>query len=189
VLLGDGTGAFGPPVNILAERSASRIIAADLNGDARPDIIAASDVFNNLTVVLNTCGSPPATTFTISGAVKDGSNKGIAEVAMILVSDVAEPQIALTDARMAQTDHREAADGGIEQRRDPRHRESTRHRGKHRDRKSTALTFPCLLDSSKQVKNQDDHHDKTDTATRPIPPASAVRPTRDRADQEKNQDY
>ena len=97
VLLGDGIGAFGPPVNILAERSASRIIAADLTGDARPDIIAASDIFNNLTVALNTCGSPPPTTFTISGAVKDGSNKGIAEVAMILVSDVAEPQIALTD--------------------------------------------------------------------------------------------
>src|SRR6185503_3456100 len=97
VLLGDGTGGFVPPVNMLAERSASRIIAADLTGDGRPEIIAASDVFNNLTVALNTCGSPPPTTFTISGAVKDGSDHGIAEVAMILVSDVAEPQVALTD--------------------------------------------------------------------------------------------
>jgi len=98
VLLGDGTGGFGPPVNLSAERNTSRIITADLTGDTRPDIIAASQVFNNLTVALNTCGSPPPTTFTISGAVKDGSDHGIAEVAMIMVSDVAEPQIALTDA-------------------------------------------------------------------------------------------
>ena len=97
VLLGDGLGGFGPPINMLAERSASRIIAADLTGDVRPDIIAASDVFNNLTVALNTCGSPSPATFTISGAVKDGSDHGIAEVAVILISDVAEPQVALTD--------------------------------------------------------------------------------------------
>ena len=98
VVLGDGFGGFGPSINIATERSSSRIITADLTGDTRPDIIAASQVFNNLTVALNTCGSPPPTTFTISGAVKDASNKGIAEVAMILVSDVAEPQIALTVA-------------------------------------------------------------------------------------------
>jgi FG-GAP-like repeat len=97
VLLGDGIGGFAAPLTIPADRTASRIIAADLTGDARPDIITANRVVNNLTVALNTCGSPPPTTFTISGAVTDGTGQGIAEVAMILVSDVAEPQIALTD--------------------------------------------------------------------------------------------
>jgi hypothetical protein len=100
VLLGDGIGGFGPPVTIAAERSASRIIAADLNGDARPDIVTANQLANNLTVALNTCtGSPPPTTsaFTISGVVTDGNGQGIGDVTMILESDVAAPQIVFTN--------------------------------------------------------------------------------------------
>jgi hypothetical protein len=98
VLLGNGTGGFGVPVLIPAERNASRIIAADLNGDLLPEIITANQVFNNLTVALNTCGTPaPPPTFTISGVVTDGNGQAIVDVAMILVSDVAEPQIVLTD--------------------------------------------------------------------------------------------
>ncbi len=55
---------------------------------------------NNLTVAPNTCpGSPPPppTSFTISGAVTNGSGQGIADVTMILESDVAEPQIVFTN--------------------------------------------------------------------------------------------
>ena len=37
------------------------------------------------------------TSFTISGAVKNGGGQGIADVAMILQSDVAEPQIVFTN--------------------------------------------------------------------------------------------
>ena len=98
VLLGDGIGGFGSPVTIPAERHASRIIAADLNGDAQPDLITANTA-NSLTVAMNKCAvSPPApTTFTISGVVADGNGQGIADVTMILVSDVAEPQIVLTN--------------------------------------------------------------------------------------------
>ena len=97
VLLGDGIGGFSSPVFIPAERNASRIVAADLNGDALPELITANQVFNNLTVALNTCGTPaPPPTFTISGVVTDGAQP-IVDVAMILVSDVAEPQIVLTD--------------------------------------------------------------------------------------------
>jgi hypothetical protein len=95
VLLGDGSGGFGPPVTMPTERSASRIIATDLNGDARPDIITANQVVNNLTVALNTCGAPPL--FNISGVVTDGSGQGIADVTMILESDVVEPQIVFTN--------------------------------------------------------------------------------------------
>lgn len=97
VLLGDGSGGFGPPVNMPTERNSSFIVAADFTGDARPEIITSSSLFNNLTVAVNTCGAPPSTAFTISGTVKDGSAQAIADVAMILVSDVAEPQIILTD--------------------------------------------------------------------------------------------
>ena len=92
VLLGDGAGGFGSPVNIATERSASRIIAGDLNGDAKTDLITANQGVNSLTVALNTC-----TGFTISGTVTDGNGQGIAGVAMILVSDVAAPQIVFTN--------------------------------------------------------------------------------------------
>jgi len=96
VILGDGAGGFGPQFTMPTERAAGRIIAADLTGDAKPDIITASQTFNNLTVALNTCGAPP--TFTISGVVTNGSGQGIGDVAMILVSDVVAPQIVLTAA-------------------------------------------------------------------------------------------
>lgn len=100
VLFGDGAGGFGSPINFLSERTTSRIIAADLNRDGRPDIITANQLVNNLTVALNTCpGSPPPppSAFTISGAVTDGTGQGIADVTMILESDVAEPQITFTN--------------------------------------------------------------------------------------------
>jgi hypothetical protein len=58
VLFGDGTGGFGPASNIPAERGARRIVAGDLNGDARPDIITANEGVNNLTVALNSCTGP-----------------------------------------------------------------------------------------------------------------------------------
>jgi FG-GAP-like repeat/FG-GAP repeat len=93
VLLGDGAGGFGPPFTMPAERGAARIITADLNGDARPDVITANQFVNNLTVALNTCAVPPM--FTISGVVTN-NGQGIADVAMILVSDVTAPQIVLT---------------------------------------------------------------------------------------------
>jgi FG-GAP-like repeat/FG-GAP repeat len=94
VLLGDGAGGFGPPFMMLTERNASRIISFDLNGDARPDIVTANQLVNNLSVALNTCGAPPL--FTISGVVKNGNGQGIPDVAMILTSDVTAPQIVLT---------------------------------------------------------------------------------------------
>lgn len=94
VLLGDGTGGFGPPVNVAAERGASRIITADLNGDALPEIITANQSVNNLTVALNTC---TASAFTISGTVTNGTGQGIGDVTMILISDVAAPQIVFTN--------------------------------------------------------------------------------------------
>jgi len=98
VLLGDGAGGFASPVNIASDRSSSRIIAADLNGDTRPDLITANQLVNNLTVVFNTCsGSSQPTSFTISGVVTDGNSQGIANVTMILQSDVAEPQIVFTN--------------------------------------------------------------------------------------------
>ena len=104
VLLGDGAGGFGQSVTIAAERGASRIISADLNSDGRPDLITANQLVNNLTVAVNTCaGSTPTPTptptpaFTISGTVADGNGQGIADVTMILESDVAEAQIVFTN--------------------------------------------------------------------------------------------
>lgn len=102
VLLGDGAGGFGSPVTNLIDGGPSRIIAADLNGDARPDLITAHQFINNLTVALNTCsGSTPTPTptpaSTISGTVTDGNGQGIGDVTMILESDVAEPQIVFTN--------------------------------------------------------------------------------------------
>jgi hypothetical protein len=100
VLLGDGAGGFGSPVTFPADRSASRLITADLNGDSRPDLITANQVVNNLTVAINTstCTVPPPPGFsTISGVVTDGNGQAIGEVTMILVSDVSAPQIVFTN--------------------------------------------------------------------------------------------
>jgi hypothetical protein len=99
VLPGDGAGGFGAAVTIPADRNASRIIDVDLNRDGRPDIITANQLVNNLTVALNKCpGSPqPTDRFSISGVVTNGNGQGIADVTMILVSDVAEPQIVFTN--------------------------------------------------------------------------------------------
>lgn len=100
VLLGDGSGGFGSPATFAADRSPARMIAADLNGDGRLDLITANQFVNNLTVALNTCGGsqpPPPTSFSISGTVTNGAGQGIADVAMILESDVAEPQIVFTN--------------------------------------------------------------------------------------------
>ncbi len=104
VLRGDGNGGFGPAALVAVERTASRIVAGDFNGDTRPDLITANQFVNNLTVALNTCTasqpSPtptPTPTATISGAVTDGNGQGIADVTMILVSDVVEPQIVFTN--------------------------------------------------------------------------------------------
>jgi len=103
VLLGDGSGGFGTPFKMAAERSPARIISADFNGDGRPDLLTANQLVNNVTVYLNTCPaaapSPtptPTPTATISGVVTDGSGNGIADVTMILVSDVVAPQIVFT---------------------------------------------------------------------------------------------
>ena len=93
VLLGDGAGGFGSPVTFPTDRGAAHVIAADLNGDTRPDIITANRV-NNLTVAMNTC---TGSAFTISGSVTNGSGQGIADVTMILESDVAPPQIVFTN--------------------------------------------------------------------------------------------
>lgn len=60
-LFGDGLGGFGPASIIPAERTASRIVVGDLNGDARPDIVTANQQVNNLTVALNTCSGPTPT--------------------------------------------------------------------------------------------------------------------------------
>ena len=102
VLLGDGSGGFGTPFTMLTERSPARIIAADFNGDARPDLITANQLPNNLTMLLNTCvGATPSPTPTpspiISGKVTTGTGQGIADVMMILESDVVEPQIVFTN--------------------------------------------------------------------------------------------
>ena len=94
MLLGDGIGGFGSPVTIPSDRTAARIIAADLNGDTRPDIITGNRLVNNLTVAINTC---TGSAFTISGTVTNGSGQGIADVTMILESDVAPPQIVFTN--------------------------------------------------------------------------------------------
>lgn len=102
VLLGDGSGGFGTPFILAAERSPARITAADFNGDSKPDLITANQLVNNVTVYLNTCAgaSPtptPTPTSTITGAVTDGNGQGIADVTMILESDVVGPQIVFTN--------------------------------------------------------------------------------------------
>ncbi|HSE17516.1 MAG TPA: VCBS repeat-containing protein [Pyrinomonadaceae bacterium] len=100
VLFGDGNGGFGSPADFPADRAASRLVTADLNGDGRPDLITANQGVNNLTVAINTCTAtpppPPPATSTISGAVTDGNGQGIGDVTMILVSDIAAPQIVFT---------------------------------------------------------------------------------------------
>jgi hypothetical protein len=97
VVLGDGSGGFGSPITMPADRNASRIIAADLDGNGRPDIVTANQLVNNLTVAINTCAGSSSPSSTISGIVTDGNGQGIADVTMILESDVAEPQIVFTN--------------------------------------------------------------------------------------------
>jgi hypothetical protein len=57
VLLAQGTGAFSP-AKTYAEGSVPRwVAAADLNGDGRPDLVAANPDSNDLTVLFNDCQS------------------------------------------------------------------------------------------------------------------------------------
>lgn len=54
ILLGNGTGGFGTPIEFIAGASTSFIIARDFNGDGRPDIATASSD-RSVSVLLNNC--------------------------------------------------------------------------------------------------------------------------------------
>jgi hypothetical protein len=69
ILQGDGNAAFpSPAVSFgVGGGNAQKIIAADFNGDGKPDIASTNSVQNSVNITLNTCGglktSPPKVDF------------------------------------------------------------------------------------------------------------------------------
>ena len=56
VLFGDGAGSFGPAASFTVDRYPGRIVAGDFNGDGRADLVTGNGNFNNISVLINTCG-------------------------------------------------------------------------------------------------------------------------------------
>jgi hypothetical protein len=56
VLFNQGKGAFAAPVGEYPASFSRSIAAADLNGDGRPDLAIANDVYDTVSVLLDTCG-------------------------------------------------------------------------------------------------------------------------------------
>ncbi len=52
VLLGDGTGRFGAPVNTAVRTSPAALAVGDVNGDGRPDVVTANPASNNVSIYL-----------------------------------------------------------------------------------------------------------------------------------------
>jgi hypothetical protein len=73
VFRGDGSGGLGPATNYSLSGSGSRLIAVDLNGDSRPDLVIAGNLPGGLAVRMNdgAGGFAASTGYTVgySGAV------------------------------------------------------------------------------------------------------------------------
>jgi hypothetical protein len=69
---GATTASFAAEQTFTTSPSLSWLAVGDLNGDGRPDLVATSDLNNNLSVNLNTTGTPPPTSNTQSLAAAQG---------------------------------------------------------------------------------------------------------------------
>ena len=63
VLLGDGTGSFGPATNFPVGTGPISVAIGDLNGDSKPDLAVANWGSSTVSILLN---SPPVQTFALS---------------------------------------------------------------------------------------------------------------------------
>ncbi|NCR02364.1 MAG: VCBS repeat-containing protein, partial [Microcystis aeruginosa L211-101] len=97
VLLGTGTGSFGPATNFTVGNSPASVTVGDFNGDGKSDLAVANNSSNNVSVLLGTgTGSfGPATNFTVgsgpfSVTVGDfnGDGKSDLAVANLLTNNV-----------------------------------------------------------------------------------------------------
>ena len=118
VFFGDGIGGFGPASNIPAERSASRIVVGDFNGDTRPDIITANQLVNNLTVALNRCTGPTPTSTIQFGASLFSVGEGAGSVTVTVTrsgdtSGAATVDFATSDGAATQSKDYEVASGTL----------------------------------------------------------------------------
>jgi hypothetical protein len=118
VLLGDGMGGFGPASNIPAERSASRIVVGDFNGDTRPDIITANQLVNNLTVSLQMCTGPTPTSTIQFAASLFGVRENAGSVTVTVtrsgnILGAATVDFATSDGAATQTGDYEVASGTL----------------------------------------------------------------------------
>ena len=53
VLLGNGDGTFGAPVNFLGPAAALSMVSGDFNGDLKPDLAGLSGGSFSITVLIN----------------------------------------------------------------------------------------------------------------------------------------
>jgi len=93
ILLGNGTGAFGPPTNIAGDLSYS-VAIADLNGDGNPDLALANAPSNAVSILLNT--TPPAsTTPSFSAATNFAVGTGPLSVEIADLNGDGKPDLAV----------------------------------------------------------------------------------------------
>jgi hypothetical protein len=68
VLFGDGAGNFSIFSSFVVEASPSWILSGDFNSDGRNDLISASSLANNISLMLNACSAPVSSTPTFQFA-------------------------------------------------------------------------------------------------------------------------
>ena len=78
VLTNNGSGVFGSNATLTVGNGVIVLMAADLNADGKPDLIAANYYDNTVTVLMNTTIFPPATSFPELTIKQQGRNMLVA---------------------------------------------------------------------------------------------------------------
>jgi len=60
ILLGSGTGSFGPATNFPVGAGPESVAVGDFNGDGHPDLAVANNGSDNVSILLNCGGAPPS---------------------------------------------------------------------------------------------------------------------------------
>lgn len=97
ILIGDGTGHFTQPTDSpeAAPNNPKSVVAGDFDADGRPELAVVTGGSNNLTILLATCGNPPAITAQAVSQVADTTSNNLL-IATVSDTDQAPGTLAVT---------------------------------------------------------------------------------------------